>query len=139
MELQDYKSFRVGNPVLVNDKETFIKAVPSKGQGAIKEYYVYGDPFVKQEEDLNPVPISETFLKHYKEYIEYNEGRPFYAFIGNGHVVEYFHETGECSIDAGEGIHVDGVHELLNMVEDNCGLHFAHHYVHGKENKADII
>lgn len=137
--MADYKSFRVDNPVLVNDKETFIKAVPSKEQGAFKGYAVYGDSFVKQLEDLEPVPISEAFLKHYKDYRESNEGRPFYAFKGNDHVVEYFHETGECSIDAGEGIHVDGVHELLNMVEDNCGLHFAHHYVHGKENEADII
>lgn len=139
MEIKDYKSFRVGNPVLADDMVTFIKEVPSKEQGAIKGYYVYGDPFVKQLKDLKPVPISENFLKHYKEYREYNEGRPFYAFIGNGHVVEYFHETGECSIDAGEGIHVDGVHELINMVKDNCGLQFARYYVPGREYEGDII
>lgn len=137
--MNDYKSYRVGNLVLVNGKETFIKEIPNEKQGAIKGYYVLGDPYVKQQDDLEPVPIRENFLKHYKEYREYNEGRPFYAFIGNGHVVEYFNETGECSIDASEGIHVNGVHELINMVEDNCGLHFAHHYVHGKENEADII
>lgn len=38
--MADYKSFRVGNPVLVNDIVTFIKAVPSKEQGANKGYYV---------------------------------------------------------------------------------------------------
>lgn len=133
--MNDYKSYRVGNLVLVNGKETFIKEIPNEKQGAIKGYYVLGDPYVKQQDDLEPVPIRENFLKHYKEYREYNEGRPFYAFIGNGHVVEYFPETRECSIDGGAGLTLDGIHELINIVKDNCGLHITVSHLTGKESK----
>lgn len=116
----------------MDGKETFITEVPNSEQGEIRGYHVYGDAFVKQLDELKPVPINDEFLKCFKEYRENNEGRPFYAFIGNGHVVECFPETRECSIDGGNGVTLDWRHELINVVKSICGLQFTRYYVLGK-------
>lgn len=135
----NYKKYRVGNPVIVDGKGTFIKELPNSYQGSISGYIVYGDPFIKHIGELSPVPINDDFLKLYKSHKAQDPTRTFYSFIGNGNVVEYFPETKECVINGKAYGKLDGVHELINIIHDKCGHNFSHYYAKGKEKEGDIL
>ena len=64
--------YRVGNPVIVSGKGTFIIERPRPEQGVIQGYRVYGNPNVLSRDKLSPAPIDNDFLKIYERYKETN-------------------------------------------------------------------
>lgn len=144
MEALDYKSFRVGNPVLVDNSVKYIKTLPNDSQGSFKGYTFYGEGNIRQ--DVKPYPIDEDFLRVYDYLKKYDSDETYYVFQKEieqpgrlapfkGFVLKYFPGKEGCvisHIDWNETLDlpVSALHELYNLIEDYCGYCLPKYYPH---------
>ena len=144
MEALDYKSFRVGNPVLVDNSVKYIKTLPNDSQGSFKGYTFYADGNVRQ--DVEPYPIDEDFLRVYEHLRISDVNEMCYRFQKEierpdrispyiGCVLKYFPSEEKCvisKIDWKEPLvlKVSALHELYNLIEDYCGYCLPKYYPH---------
>lgn len=144
MEALDYKSFRVGNPVLVDNSVKYIKTLPNDSQGSFKGYTFYGDGNIRQ--DVKPYPIDEDFLRVYDHLKKDDSDETYYVFQKEieqpgrlspykGCVLKYFPGKEGCvisHIDWNETLDlpVSALHELYNLIEDYCGYCLPKYYPH---------
>ena len=149
VEMKDYKSFRVGNPVLVFDDIRYIRSLPSDEQDAVHGFYFYSDGNVAQS--VEPFPIDDGFLRIYEHTKKGDGTDSFYRFQKSvlwpnqvinmdEPVLKYYPQKQECvisCIDWSETLFfsVNALHELYNLIEDYCGYCLPRYYPHINNNE----
>lgn len=144
MGIANYKSFREGNPTLVDNSVKYIKTLPNDSQGSFKGYTFYGDGNIRQ--DVEPYPIDEDFLRVYDHLKKDDSDETYYVFQKEieqpgrlapfkGCVLKYFPGKEGCvisHIDWNETLDlpVSALHELYNLIEDYCGYCLPKYYPH---------
>ena len=144
MEIVDYKSFRVGNPVQIDNSIKYIRTLPDDSQCSFKGYTFFGDGNVRQV--VKPYPIDAYFLIVY-DHLKIDDGdETYYVFqkeieqpgrltYSEGCVLKYFPCNKKCEISKIDWkeplvLKVSALHELYNLIEDYCGYCLPKYYPH---------
>ena len=125
--------YRVGNPVSVKETVTSIAALPREA-GDPFGYKVTGSADAIQEQDIDPIPITEDILENYG--FKYNRDTEYWSFEANGHVL-WIDSAGDCSIDGKGHSHVKHLHVLTNLLFDECDGFVLRRY-YGPLNKRKL-
>ena len=133
--MNDFKHFRVGNPVLVDGNVVHIKAFPTGSNSGFDGFIVTGDSIVKKESELSGIPIDKEVIKRYCLFKE--DQSDYLVFDGNGKRVVYHPDDGFFSINGEPGGYVSYLHELSNIIEEICGYPLSRYYGHTSQQAVD--
>ena len=117
-----YKDYRQGSPVLANGKVSVIEELP-RYKGDPFGYKVSESADGVQEDNVKPIELTADILKHYGFY---REGGTWVFEAGKRNV-----RVGDdwlCSIDGALVGEVKNLHELKNILIDNCGFVLRRYY-----------
>ena len=115
--IAEASDYRIGSPVIIDGRETYITTIPD-GKGIIDGYTVSGDTLCHAKDELEPVPLKESFfLRHNSIYIQEDD---LYTCKGNSHVLSVTRDN-SCIVDAIECGHVYK-HELLYIMRKLCNI-----------------
>lgn len=112
------RGFRIGSPVMVDGRKTFIKSLPSGGGCKIDGYSVYGDSNCHKKDELKPIPLDDAFFQRH-ESIFYKSGLG-YEYKNDQHILSVT-IAGDCRIDDKEFSQIHR-HELKTILNELFGI-----------------
>ncbi len=112
-------SIRLGSPVQVDGKNTFITRLPDNNKPIVGGYSVFGDAMSHSIKEIQPIPLDECFFsRHDGLFKKISDG--VYEYSTKDHRITVSID-GQCWIDSQEcGIIYR--HELKSILEDICGI-----------------
>ena len=112
--MENYKTYRIGNPVEVEGNTVTISGLPRNAEDPFG-YIISGFAMGVQEADISPIQITPEILKSFG--FLYQDGS--WTYEANGHHVRIGDDDG-CSVDGDFKDYVPYLHELKNLLYDEC-------------------
>ena len=110
----NYKEYRIGSPVCVGGKATVIEQLPKDDKDPFG-YKVSGLADGVPLADINPIVATPDVLS----YFGFTREKGSWVYEANKHVVILGDDLG-CSIDGCFKDNITFLHELKNILSDNC-------------------
>lgn len=120
--MNKYTNYRIGNPVIVNEKVSHIDKLSGDNKPPFDGYGVCGNTDVIKKYEIKPVPLNEALLSEYG----FKKINDFVYELNDSHynVICDLKES-RCIVNdnKNEVLDIEFLHELLNILNDKCNIY----------------